>query len=421
MARRKKKSSGSKYIVLAFVAVIAIIAMACGMFYASDRSKKDVLDTPAGGGDKPISLEDESIEAQRLVDNILLQKDNWQLIENDHGLKEVEVIESGAKVKINQRQLAVGIPESTSLTGVGQWMKEKVEKAGLVYISGRMATYKSWDAYKVQIGIKTKAGDGSKKFLTDTIVFFHNTNLTKKDKDVKDIPPKPEEKAPEVREYKGRLAIIVDDCGYDMNSVRAMLNTNLPFSYAILPGKAYSSDVLAMIKAKGRVPMLHLPMEPMSRSAMSEGKNTILVDQGASGQRALVRKHLNSLHGVVGVNNHQGSKATSDKATMTTVLKELQSQGMFFVDSKTASSSIARDTAKRLGVPTARNDIFLDNSSDVEDIRAQIYKAFAIAEKQGNAVAICHARPNTARCWQQYADEFRSTGIEFVSITELLY
>lgn len=422
--RRKKRSgkgSGSRYAILALIGIIAIIAMSCGFFYASDRSKKDVLDTPAGGSDKPISLEEESIEAQRLVDNILLQKDNWQLIENEHGLKEVEVIESGAKVKINQRQLAVGIPESTSLTGVGQWMKEKVNNAGLVYMDGRMATYKKWDAYKVQVGVKTKAGDGTKEFLTDTIVFFHNRNLTEKDKDVKDLPVKPEEKAPEVREYKGRLAIIVDDCGYDMNSVRAMLNTNLPFSYAILPGKAYSSDVLAMVKAKNRVPMLHLPMEPMSRSAMSEGSSTILTTMSAAEQQALVRKHLNSLTGVIGVNNHQGSKATSDKATMETVIKELRKQGMFFVDSKTISSSVARDTAKKLGVPTARNDIFLDNSSDVEDIRAQIYKAFAVAEKQGVAIAICHARPNTARCWQQYADEFRSTGIEFVSITELLY
>ena len=88
----KKKSSGSKYAVLILTAVIAIIAIGCGLFYATSNSKKDVLDKK---GDEPqtVSLLDESIEAQRLLDNILLQKNNWQLIENNHGKKDVEVEE----------------------------------------------------------------------------------------------------------------------------------------------------------------------------------------------------------------------------------------------------------------------------------------------------------------------------------------
>mgnify|MGYP003312325729 CR=1 FL=1 len=110
----KKKSSGSKYAVLILTAVIAIIAIGCGLFYATSNSKKDVLDKK---GDEPqtVSLLDESIEAQRLLDNILLQKNNWQLIENNHGKKDVEVEESGAKVQINQRELAVGVPSGTAL------------------------------------------------------------------------------------------------------------------------------------------------------------------------------------------------------------------------------------------------------------------------------------------------------------------
>ena len=97
----KKKSSGSKYAVLILTAVIAIVAIGCGLFYATSNSKKDVLDKN-GSEPQTVSLLDESIEAQRLLDNILLQKNNWQLIENDHGKKDVEVEESGAKVQINQ-------------------------------------------------------------------------------------------------------------------------------------------------------------------------------------------------------------------------------------------------------------------------------------------------------------------------------
>lgn len=416
--RRRKSSSGGKYIILGLIGIIAILAVACGFFYANDRSKKDVGDSQSKAPAKEVNLLDESIEAQRLVDNILLQKDNWQLIENDNGKKNVEVEESGAKVQINQRNLAVGVPTSTSVTGAGDWLKNKVEAAGLAYISGRMTKYKTWDAFKVEVGITVKAGSGSKSFVTDTIVFFHNANLKKKDKDVKDLPEEPVE---EPRQYQGKLAVIVDDCGADMTTVRALLNTGLPFSYAILPDKEFSSDVLEMVKSRGKMPMLHLPMEPLSRSAMSEGNRTIMTNTSAATQQALVRKHLQSLPGVIGVNNHQGSKATADKATMQAVLQVLKKENIFFVDSRTNSASIARDMAKQMGVATARNDIFLDNSSNVEDIRKQIYKAFAMAEKNGSAIAICHARKNTAKCWQMYAEDFKKSGITFVPVNKLLY
>ena len=125
--RRRKSSSGGKYIILGLIGIIAILAVACGFFYANDRSKKDVGDSQSKGAAKEGNLLDESIEAQRLVDNILLPKDNWQLIENDNGKKNVAVEESGAKVQINQRNLAVGVPTSTSVTGAGDWPKNKIK------------------------------------------------------------------------------------------------------------------------------------------------------------------------------------------------------------------------------------------------------------------------------------------------------
>ena len=424
MTKNKKKASGNNHGILILLLVIAVLAIGGGLFYANSKSEKDVLDTKPGDEPQAVSLLDESIEAQRLVDNILLQKNNWQLIENDHSREQVEVDGSSATVEINQRELAVGVPETTSLTGAAEWLQEKVEAAGLVYISGKGAKYKKWDAYKVEIGIKVKAGQGTRSFVTDTITLFHNANLTKQDKDIKDLPEakvEDEEQQGNVRQYRGRVAIVIDDCGADLASVRTLLDTGLPFSYAILPQKQYSSDVLELVRSRGRVAMLHLPMEPLDAGAMSEGANTIRVAQTSGQKLSLVRKHLSSLQGVVGVNNHQGSRATSDRATMQTVLGEIRSQGLFFLDSRTASSSVAKDMAREMGVPTARNDIFLDNSSDVEAIRQQVYKALALAEKNGSVIAICHARPNTARCWKKYASEFKQTGVTFVPLTELLY
>lgn len=413
---KRKKSSGNHVVLLALVTILAVLAVAAGMFYAFGRSEKDIMDNKDSKEKKEVSLLDESVEAQRILDNILLKKTNWQLIEREHGEKDVNVAGVNTSVKIAQRQLAVGVPASTDLQAAGSWLQEKAAAAGLVSISGKDSKYKDWDAYKVEIGIAVKAGSGKKQFVTDTVYFFHNSNLHGEDKDVKKVQEKPES-----RKYSGKLAVIVDDCGYDMSSVRTLLNTGLPLNFAVLPYKPYSSDVLEMIKSDGRVAILHLPMEPMDRSAMSEGSSTICTDMSKDKILELTRKAINSLPGVSGVNNHQGSKATADSATMTTVLQELRNQDLFFVDSRTSSKSVARDKAVAMGVPTARNDIFLDNSSDVQAIRKQIYKAMDIAEKNGSAIAICHARPNTAKAWSMYAEEIKNTGIELVPITDLLY
>lgn len=413
---KRKKSSGNHVVLLALVTILAVLAVAAGMFYAFGRSEKDIMDNKDSKEKKEVSLLDESVEAQRILDNILLKKTNWQLIEREHGENDVNVAGVNTSVKIAQRQLAVGVPASTDLQAAGSWLQEKAAAAGLVSISGKDSKYKDWDAYKVEIGIAVKAGSGKKQFVTDTVYFFHNSNLHGEDKDVKKVQEKPES-----RKYSGRLAVIVDDCGYDMSSVRTLLNTGLPLNFAVLPYKPYSSDVLEMIKSDGRVAMLHLPMEPVDRSAMSEGSSTICTDMSKDKILELTRKAINSLPGVSGVNNHQGSKATADSATMTTVLQELRNQDLFFVDSRTSSKSVARDKAVAMGVPTARNDIFLDNSSDVQAIRKQIYKAMDIAEKNGSAIAICHARPNTAKAWSMYAEEIKNTGIELVPITDLLY
>ncbi len=413
---KRKKSSGNHVVLLALVTILAVLAVAAGMFYAFGRSEKDIMDNKDSKEKKEVSLLDESIEAQRILDNILLKKTNWQLIEREHGENDVNVAGVNTSVKIAQRQLAVGVPASTDLQAAGSWLQEKAAAAGLVSISGKDSKYKDWDAYQVEIGIAVKAGSGKKQFVTDTVYFFHNSNLHGEDKDVKKVQEKPES-----RKYSGKLAVIVDDCGYDMSSVRTLLNTGLPLNFAVLPYKPYSSDVLEMIKSDGRVAMLHLPMEPVDRSAMSEGSSTICTDMSKDKILELTRKAINSLPGVSGVNNHQGSKATADSATMTTVLQELRNQDLFFVDSRTSSKSVARDKAVAMGVPTARNDIFLDNSSDVQAIRKQIYKAMDIAEKNGSAIAICHARPNTAKAWSMYAEEIKNTGIELVPITDLLY
>lgn len=412
MARRRKSKKSSVWLTVLLIAVVLITAVAAGIYYAASRAEKDVEDTGITGP-AVIDLLEESKSAQNAVDDILLTRSNWQLTDNGRS-EQKETQRSGAQVIWNKRELAIGVPEATELRGAADWLSGKLEGSKLKTVRMEETTYNEWDSVRIDIAISTKAGDGTKDFVTDTVYFYHNLNLDKPDKDIK------KEKTV-TRSHHGKLAIIIDDCGYDVDLVQRLVNLHAPFSFAIIPYRDYSSDSLHVINGGGQVAMLHLPMEPMDASAMSEGKSTVLTSMDDKRIMQLTGEMIKSLPGISGVNNHQGSKATSDERTMRVVLKEIKRQGLFFVDSNTYAKSLGDKLAADMGVPTGRNNIFLDNSTNEDEIIKKIWQAAAIADKYGSAIAICHARPHTVNAWEQVMGEVKASGLQLVPVTEVLH
>ena len=101
MARKRRKKSSDKTSLLILLGIITILTIIAGMFYGSISSDKNVVEVKPGSGEKKeiVSLLNESVEAQRILDSILLQKGNWQLIEKARGVKETNLEEANAVVK----------------------------------------------------------------------------------------------------------------------------------------------------------------------------------------------------------------------------------------------------------------------------------------------------------------------------------
>lgn len=411
MTKKRKKKFKKRFWFFCF-AFVAILGVLGGLFFSLGGGQLDILNPDRKDG-KPvtISIVDKCVDAQRNLDTLLLKQTNWQLVEKAHGNKEITIKETGGKVQTNERLIGVGLPEDMTPEAGSIWLKKKLVGTGLYYLGGEEALYKdAYPGYRCKVGIQVKAGSGKQDFVTDTIHFYNNLNLNKQASVVA-----------EKRHFNGKLAIIIDDCGTDIKAVRTLLNLDIPFTFSILPNKDFSSDILAAVNTKGRVALLHLPMEPINRAAMSEGSNTIVTEMTNQQISDLTRRHLKGLYGVMGVNNHQGSKITANREQMKAVLNVLKEQGIFFVDSKTNSETVARDVAREMGVKTCMNDKFLDNSTNPEAIKEEVYKVMELAERNGSAIAICHARPNTVAMWAKYVQEFKDTGITFVSVNELLY
>ncbi len=217
----------------------------------------------------------------------------------------------------------------------------------------------------------------------------------------------------------GRLAILVDDCGYDTDTVSRMTALRQKITFAVLPDRAFTAQALSIIKSAGKQAMLHLPMEPLNASQQSEN-NTVMVNMSDSEIKQLTARFIAQMPGIEGVNNHQGSRATADERVMRAVLSVVKDNGLFFVDSNTQPKTVAHKVAASMGVRTALNGAFLDGEADVEYIKKRLRQAGQTAIENGSHIAICHARPKTVIALTEMVDELEEMGVQFVFVSSLL-
>lgn len=215
----------------------------------------------------------------------------------------------------------------------------------------------------------------------------------------------------------GRLAIVIDDAGRDLDSQHIYEQMGIPLTLAVMPHQIHTRDAALSWRAHGLPVILHQPMESVSGIGMEP--KVILTSMSDAAIRQMLRDSLSQLPEAIGINNHQGSKATIDARTMDVVMNELHHRGLFFFDSRTNSTTAADKAAKTYGVPYVRNDLFVDNSASVSDICAMIQEGADRAKKKGTYIIIGHCRPHTAEAFRQMAPKLKAQGIEFVYLSSL--
>lgn len=215
----------------------------------------------------------------------------------------------------------------------------------------------------------------------------------------------------------GRLAIVIDDAGRDLDSQHIYEQMGIPLTLAVMPDQVHTRDAALSWRAHGLPVILHQPMESVSGIGMEP--KVILTSMSDAAIRQMLRDSLSQLPEAIGINNHQGSKATIDARTMDIVMNELHHRGLFFFDSHTNSTTAADKAAKTYGVPYVRNDLFVDNSASVSDICAMIQEGADRAKKKGTYIIIAHCRPHTAEAFRQMVPKLKAQGIEFVYLSSL--
>jgi polysaccharide deacetylase 2 family uncharacterized protein YibQ len=216
-----------------------------------------------------------------------------------------------------------------------------------------------------------------------------------------------------------RLAIIIDDIGYDRAAADSVLALGFPLTVSVLPHLPLSSDVAEEAYRRGDQVMLHLPMQSEGESAKTEDVE-LRVGMRAGEVNSILAGMLDTVPHVVGVNNHQGSLATSDPTLMAELMPELRERGLFFIDSRTEAKTVAYGAAKRAGVRAGSRNVFLDDTASRESIIAQLQLAAKDAQRDGSTIAIGHPRPATIAALAEEVPRLEAGGIQLVFASDLV-
>ena len=227
------------------------------------------------------------------------------------------------------------------------------------------------------------------------------------------------EPADELASQAPRLAVVIDDWGYDSLAARQLLDYPFPLTIAVLPYMPASAKIANAAAEKGHEVILHQPMEPLD-TAISPGPGAIYLTMNEDEIRTQLMANLQHLPVVAGLNNHMGSRATSDTRVMQNVFEVLRDTELFFLDSYTIHTSVAGQVAEEYAVPYAVNDLFIDNINEEEQIMSQIRQGIELARRKGSAIIIGHVRINTAQALWRMLPEIITSGVQLVPVSALL-
>ncbi len=232
--------------------------------------------------------------------------------------------------------------------------------------------------------------------------------------------PSPVVRAPAREPSLPRVGIVIDDLGNDPVAIERIARWPYPVAGAVLPALPGSVQAARALEQSGKEVLLHLPMEPKGYPGVRPGPGVVLRSQSDEEIAETLQSNLDSVPGAVGVNNHMGSAATADARVMRAVARVLARRGLFFVDSRTTDSTVAREVARQAGVPAISRRVFLDDVATEQAIDRSIAELVGRAKSEGSALAVGHPYPATLAVLERTLPTLELTGVRLVPVSELV-
>ncbi|MEW6671947.1 MAG: divergent polysaccharide deacetylase family protein [Thermodesulfobacteriota bacterium] len=238
----------------------------------------------------------------------------------------------------------------------------------------------------------------------------------------KDIPVrKPLAKPkPKAARERPRVAIIIDDLGYDSKMAQKFIELDAVLTFSILPFGPFQRQIADSVHAKGFETMLHLPMEPVEYPQVDPGEGALLASMTPDELIEQLNKNLEEVPHAKGVNNHMGSRMTANSTQLYQIFTILKKRDLFFIDSRTTADTLCKPSARLFQLSFSQRDIFLDNIQQAKAVRKQLNQLLEIAESHGEAIGIAHPYAVTVDVLREMLPEIQKK-VELVPASALVH
>ncbi|GLI06638.1 hypothetical protein YDYSG_26680 [Paenibacillus tyrfis] len=220
-----------------------------------------------------------------------------------------------------------------------------------------------------------------------------------------------------------KIAVVIDDFGNGQAGTEQMMELPIPFVAAVMPFLSTTKRDAEWAHKLGKEVIVHLPMEPRNGKPEWLGPGAITTRLPDDEIRRRVITAIEDVPHAVGINNHMGSKATSDERVMRIVLTVCKERNLYFLDSRTTDKTVIGKLAKEMGVRTAENNLFMDDTYTRSHILKQAVKLQKLVRENDSTIVIGHVGPpgkHTSEILKQSIPTLQQLGGHFVPASQLM-
>lgn len=276
--------------------------------------------------------------------------------------------------------------------------------------------------------------DGGKILSAEDTEGLYTISFTYPEPGEKQIPKvtqKPVKKPAPVKpvKFKAKMAVVIDDCGYNIPLAKQLAGIDYPVTFAVLPFTPYGVETAKIARGAGKTLFIHFPMQPKSYPDFDPGKGALFLNMPESLISAVTKANFEYFPMKLdGANNHTGSAFTESREKMHQALRQIKKYVPAFLDSHTSGSSAAYEVCQDEGMRCAENNIFLDNeepglvtiSDKKNHVHSQLIHAAKRALANGNIIAIGHLKKETVSVLNSTMAEIEKMGVQIVPVTSLM-
>jgi polysaccharide deacetylase 2 family uncharacterized protein YibQ len=212
------------------------------------------------------------------------------------------------------------------------------------------------------------------------------------------------------------IAICIDDLGEDLAGTDKAMALPKDVALSFLPFAETTPFLAEAAARKGHLVLAHVPMQAIN----GQDPGPMGLKSGMA-QDEIARQlgwNLARVPGLVGINNHEGSRFTADAVALAPVMASLKARHLFFFDSRTGPQSAVGRAARAAGVMTAPRDVFLDDDPSPAAVSAELEMLAREAKRTGIAIAIGHPHDVTLKLLARWLAQ--DHGVTLVPLDEAI-